>query len=557
MPLGWEIPAICALLTLVTAAVYFSLASYPFINLDDTIYVSENPHVQAGVSWQTITWAMTTGDTGNWHPLTWLSHALDCQLYGLDAGAHHVTSLVIHVVNVLLLFLLLARATGMTGRSALVAALFALHPLNVESVAWIAERKNVLSMLFFLLALGAYGWYVQRPTWKRYCLVALLFAMGLASKPMIITLPCNLFLLDYWPLGRIRGWTTPSSVLPVTQLQWPRLAVEKLPLLLLSAGSAVVTVIVQRAGTFIGPLGILPLHIRAENAVYSYALYLAKIFWPSELALYYPHPLDTLTIWQITLALVLLAAVTVFGWKQHARHGYLLSGWLWFLGTLVPVIGIIQVGGQGMADRYAYLPGIGVFLMLVWGGADFIEAKSLNSRAAVAVAIAALAGLLFVTLRQVGYWESSDRLWTHTLEDTHNNFIADDIYGHLLLKEGRPEAVDYIEHVTELAPTVPYRAHAHAVLSFAYSRMEDYAHAREQLRIALSLDPYEVHKMLRELSATIAQSGDPLLFWRLGLLYEEADQFPEARAAYQKALELNPQFSPARTALEALNTNQH
>src|SRR5271165_2922733 len=304
-PHRWTLAA-CILLAVTTLLLYSPVARHPFTNFDDPDYVTQNPHVQTGLSRQTMAWAWTTTEQANWHPLAWISHALDCQLYGMNAGGHHLTSVLWHVLNAVLLFLLLARVTGSTARSALVAALFAVHPLNVESVAWIAERKSVLSMFFFLLALGAYGWYARRPDGKRYVAVAVLFGLGLASKPMVITLPCVLLLLDYWPLGRVRGWTKPSPAFPVPQTTWTQLVAEKAPLLLLSLASAFMTVIV--------PLGHLHFVYRAENALYSYAMYVIKVFWPVHLAVLYPHPLDKLTFAQVVVSALFLIAVSAFVW---------------------------------------------------------------------------------------------------------------------------------------------------------------------------------------------------------------------------------------------------
>jgi hypothetical protein len=316
--------AICLLLAVATFALYSPAIGHPFIfEYDDSCYVINNSHVQAGVAWKTIAWALASMRCGNWHPLTWLSHALDCQLFGMNPHGHHVTNVLLHVLNVVLLFLLLAWATGALGRSALVAALFASHPFNVESVVWIAERKNVLSTLFFLLALGAYGWYARKPNAKRYLTVAALFVLGLASKPMVITLPFVLLLLDFWPLGRIQGWSSPSrpglgnddkdslSISPgpaiafqVPQFRFSRLVLEKLPLLAFSAAAAVVTILAQRSHKFMHLE--LPVTVRLENAIYAYAMYVWKAFWPARLTVFYPHPWDTLALCRIGSAILAL-----------------------------------------------------------------------------------------------------------------------------------------------------------------------------------------------------------------------------------------------------------
>jgi len=376
------------LLAVATAAVYSPVVHHPFIEYDDPIYVSNNLHVQAGLTWKTFTWAWTTTEAENWHPLTWLSHSLDCQLYELNPAGHHLSSVLLHVLNVLLLFLLLARVTGATGRSLLVAACFALHPINVESVAWVAERKNLLSTLLFLLALGAYGWYARLPNIRRYLVVAVLFALGLTAKPMVITLPFVLLLLDLWPLQRSQGWNrlasplrpqtrknrrkrleavateNASSRFPASQATFSRLVLEKLPLLVFCAGSAVITVIAQQTAA-LRTVAKFPLDTRLENAICAYAMYVCKAFWPARLTIFYPHPGSSLEAWKVWLAALFLMVVSALVWKQRLRRGYLVTGWLWYLGTLVPVIGLVQVGDQAMADRYGYIPLIGIFVMAV------------------------------------------------------------------------------------------------------------------------------------------------------------------------------------------------
>ena len=354
------------LLVVVTLALYYPIRHLPFINYDDDLYVTENVTVQSGFSWDTVQWAFTTYHASNWHPLTWLSHALDFQLFGLDPAGPHLINLLLHVLNVVLLFWVLLRATGFAGRSAMVAALFALHPINVQSVAWVAERKNLLSMLFFLLALGAYRWYAREPRISRYVVVGVLFALGLMAKPQIITLPLVLLLWDYWPLKRMvaaADWnadSTRSSDNSFSRLLW-----EKIPLFAISAASAVIT---MRAHSASG-IRWLPISLRVANAIISYAQYVKLAFWPSHLALFYPHPLVALRTWTVLAAFLFLAAVT---WvvTEDRRRGYPLVGWFWFLITMLPMIGIVQVGAQAMADRYAYLPLIGLFIMFSWGIAE-------------------------------------------------------------------------------------------------------------------------------------------------------------------------------------------
>ncbi|MGA8428615.1 MAG: tetratricopeptide repeat protein [Candidatus Sulfotelmatobacter sp.] len=404
----------CILLATATIALYSPVIGHSFIVLDESEYVTANSHIHNGLGWPTIKWAFTSYEAANWHPLTWLSHALDYQLFALNPAGHHLDSVLIHALNAVLLFLLLGWVTKRTGPSLLVAALFAVHPINVESVAWIAERKNVLSTLFFLLAVFAYAWYAQRPDWRRYILMAALFAAGLMAKPMVITLPFVLLLLDYWPLRRMplepiqRG---AASANHPPQSAFSRLILEKIPLLFLSAGSAWLTLQAQRQA--IRTIADLPLSIRIENAVVAYGLYLWKMLWPAHLA-FYPHS-PTLPAWQWILWGLVLTGMTVVV-VVFRRKRYLPVGWFWFLGTLIPVIGLVQVGEYAMADRYAYLPLIGIFIMIAWSLSDLADAKRVRTVWRVIPALGILAALGCVTHRQIDYWDSDFDLWSHTLE---------------------------------------------------------------------------------------------------------------------------------------------
>jgi hypothetical protein len=392
-------------LALLTLAAWLPTLRNGFVNLDDGLYVTGNPHVRQGLTRESLAWAMTANVANNWHPLTLLSHLLDVQLFGLDPAGHHATSLLLHLANVLLLFAVLTKMTGAPGRSAAVAALFAVHPAHVESVAWVAERKDMLSALFWLLAMGAYERYARRPSPGRYLLVALAMALGLAAKPMVVTLPFALLLLDVWPLERL-------------QLGWKRLIIEKLPLLALSAASSLITLRYQR--TSLAPLDVLPWSFRLAGAAVSYAAYLGKLLLPRNLAVFYPVPLE-IPAWEILGAVTLLAAITAVSVWKARRAPWLLVGWLWFLGTLVPVIGLVQVGRQAMADRYTYLPSIGLFLAIVWG----IWELAGERRVLLATAAAAVIALLAVgTWRQANYWKDSDALYRHALAVTHGNYLA-------------------------------------------------------------------------------------------------------------------------------------
>src|SRR6202453_2310841 len=425
------------LLVLLTLAFYNPILRNGFTNLDDEVYVLHNTHVRAGLTWDTLKYAFTSFDAGNWHPLTWLSHALDCQLFKLNPAGHHSVNVLIHGGSAILLFLLLESATGLTWPSLMVAALFALHPVNVESVAWAAERKNVLSMLFFLLAMNAYGWYVRRQSIGRYGAVVVLFALGLMAKPEIITLPFVLLLWDYWPLRRMdRGPGTGDLITGEVGPSFLFLVMEKAPLFLLSAASAVVTYLAQRNGETMRKLAA---PWRLGNAVVACVRYIGKAFWPTRLAVLYPHPGHSLPVWQIVASAIGLVAVTALFVHWRNRR-YLLVGWLWFLGTLVPVIGIVQVGVQAMADRYAYLPYIGLFVCVVWGVAEIARERKVPAAAVIVSAILVLASLRVVSRRQIGYWHDSESLWRHTLSVTSDqNYIAHDGLAKALALEGRSD----------------------------------------------------------------------------------------------------------------------
>jgi protein O-mannosyl-transferase len=590
-----RLPAVlCFLLAAVTLILYSPVGRHPFVDYDDQSYVFQNDHVKAGLTWDTLTWAMTATDYSNWHPLTWISHALDFQLFGLNAGAHHWTSVIIHALNAMLLFLLLWRVTGATWKSLMVAALFALHPLNVESVAWIAERKNVLCSFFFLLALGAYGWYarepdVRRENVRRYLVVALMFILGLAAKPMVITLPFVLMLLDLWPLRRIAGWGEPSAAFPVPQRPLSRLVLEKLPLLALSAGSAIITMVAQTVSEV--PTQALPIGVRLETSFYAYAMYLWKAIWPAHLAAVYPHPGRGLPLWQLFLGGLIVVIGLIVAWQQRLTRPYFTVGWLWYLGTAVPIIGIIQVGIQVIADRYAYIPLIGIFVIAGW------EASALADRARLGVApraVAAsliLAALAFTTFRQIGYWQSTVDLWTHALQVTENNSIAENFLANELFSLGRyqegmahlrtyvglepldpsaharvgadyedhgrlPEAIhEYetairAEQVLEAAgqPGLPadMLAMTYVNLGLSYAQSGDAAKAQASMKQAMVIDGDAVVRMASGLARYLPTHPSAQGYIRLGLLLTQLGQQQEAQQAFAQAQKLDPRLaSPA------------
>ncbi len=417
----------CILLAGVTIGLYSPVLAHSFLVWDDHDYITANPHVHGGLAWNTVKWAFTSTEAANWHPLTWLSHALDYQLFGMNAAGHHFDSVLLHAVNVVLLFLVLGWITGRVGPSFMVAALFAVHPINVESVAWVAERKNVLSTLFFILAVAAYAWYSCRPDWRRYLLVVGMFAAGLMAKPMVITLPFVLLLLDYWPLERMTldnasgaasSSSSPSFSFGAPRRSLLRLVVEKIPVFVLSAASAWITMKAQRGA--VRNFEEFPLAIRVQNAVVAYGLYLWKMLWPERLA-FYPHTVDALPAWQWILSAIVLIGITALV-IMFRSHRYLPVGWFWFMGMLIPVLGLVQVGEAAMADRYAYVPLIGIFIMIVWGVADWAQAKKVHTAWLLVPSFCALVALGFASVRQMRYWGSDYDVWAHSLEVAENPF---------------------------------------------------------------------------------------------------------------------------------------
>jgi hypothetical protein len=454
---SWKQNVLLALLLAVaTLAVYSRVNAFPFVNYDDTIYVTQNAKVQAGLTWETVRWAFTTYRVGTWHPVTWLSHALDCQWFDLDPAGPHDVNLALHVANVVLLFWILQRATRFIGRSFMVAALFALHPINVESVVWIAERKNALSMLFFLLGLAAYGWYVAKPKAGRYVIVAVAFALGLMAKPQVITFPFVLLLWDYWPLRRaLLPDPAISSASNAALRNFGRLVAEKIPLFVLAGISAALTMSAQRAD---GNKTWYPLALRVEYAIVSYVQYLGEALWPVRLAAFYPHP-DAVSAALTVGALLLLVLITALAIAVWQRRPYLLVGWLWFIGTLVPMIGLEGVGyqgKQGIADRYAYLPFIGLFVMVCWLVADWAAEKHLPAVALRVISVVVLSALGVTAYRQVSFWQDNVTLWTHALAVTNGNFLAENNLGKALINEGRAdEGVAHFYKAAALYPSDP------------------------------------------------------------------------------------------------------
>jgi protein O-mannosyl-transferase len=434
-----RLPAILAFLLVIgTVAVYWPARQFEFINYDDQDYVYANPTVMKGLTAEGVKWAFTTGFMANWHPLTWLSHMLDCELWGVNSGAHHMMNVVFHAAATVALFFALLRMTRAPGRSAMVAALFALHPLHVGSVAWVAERKDVLSGLFWMLTMWAYVWYTERPGAWRYLLVAVTFALGLMAKSMLVTLPCALLLLDYWPLKRGLRW------------------LEKVPLFALSVAASVVTLIVQRAGGAVYDFAKeLSLGARIANALVAYVSYLGKTLLPENLAVIYPHP-GHWPAWQVVGAAVILVLITMAVIAFAKPRPYLAMGWFWFLGTLVPVIGLVQVGEQYMADRYSYIPLVGIFIALVWWISDVLATVPQRKVAISFAALVVLAMCVVGTRRQLGYWENSVKLFARTLELTTDNPTAQYNLAQALSVRGYlKQSVPHYEEALRVRPNYP------------------------------------------------------------------------------------------------------
>jgi protein O-mannosyl-transferase len=529
------------LLVVATLALYNPASRHPFVNYDDDRYVVLNSHVRAGLVWRTIAWSLTSTEQANWHPLTWLSHALDCQLFHLNPAGHHYTNVLLHALNAVLLFLMLEWTTGFTGRSLMVAALFALHPINVESVAWIAERKNLLSMVFFLLALWSYGWYARQPGLKRYGMVALSFALGLMAKPQVITLPFVLLLWDYWPLGRMfpirEGKGPPQGkvqpAVPPSSFSW--LLLEKIPLFGLAAASAAITMAAQKAGGAVRTVVEYSLPVRLENAIVCYARYVGKAFWPSRLAPLYPHPGDSLAGWQVGGASLFLLAVTLLVLAGRGPR-YLAVGWWWFLGTLVPMIGLVQVGEAAMADRYAYLSFVGLFVMVAWGASDGLEHLHLAPRWLGVPALAALLALAAVAERQLGYWSDNVTLWSHTIQVTGDNFVAQDNLGGALALGGNMDGA--MPHFRTAAKINPLDPVSH--LNLAANEQE---HGNVQKAVSL-------YQTVLGLTSNAVLLGNT--YANLGSAYRSLGDPGEARANYEQALRLTPENGPAWTGLGLL-----
>ncbi|OGP49652.1 MAG: hypothetical protein A2Y79_04990 [Deltaproteobacteria bacterium RBG_13_43_22] len=511
-----------------TLVVYLKVARYQFINFDDGLYVFNNPNVQAPVTLQSFLWAFTTFQAANWHPLTWLSHMLDFQIFGLNAGGHHLTSLFFHLANTVLLFLVLRKMTGGLWQSGTVAALFAIHPLHVESVAQIAERKDVLSTFFCIVTLGAYFYYVKCPGILRYLWVILLFSLGLMAKPMLVTLPFILLLLDFWPLGRFsfgEGIKGQDKLVPLVQKRSKKfsLVLEKVPLLLLSAGSSLVTFYVQQSTGAVNQ--VLSLSPRISNAINSYICYLYKMFWPQNLSFFYVYS-TSLPIWQIIgagLILGLISLGVVWNWR---RYPYLIVGWLWYIGTLVPVIGLVQVGGQAMADRYTYLPLIGIFIMITWGIPDLLVRLPYRNIVLGVMAGVFLPVLIGLSWLQVGYWKNSITLFQHAIKINNQNFKAHDLLGVALTEQGKfDKALFHFQEAKRIRP--------------------GYGPVYNNLGVALEKNGKTDEAVAQYLEALKVQPWAPDVHYNLGMIMLHQGKLQEAVLHFEVALKTNKNYAEA------------
>jgi protein O-mannosyl-transferase len=531
--------AVMALFSLLIFAVYAQLLANDFINYDDQSYVTGNEYVQGGLTFDGIQWAFTTFHSYNWHPLTWLSHMLDVQLYGLNPAGHHLTNVVFHVANSLVLFVLLTRMTGTVWRSVCVAALFAVHPLHLESVAWIAERKDLLSTLFGFLAILAYLKFTRNRTIGRYLPVVALFALSLLAKPMLVTLPFLLLLLDYWPLQRFSPGRSDSALANARWQSFAQLVLEKVPLFALTIASCVVTYLVQSREGAVNYHTSLP--VNSGNAILSYVKYVGKMFWPHPLAVIYPFNPDEINAWNVAGASLFLAGASFVLIRQAQRRPYLAVGWLWYLGTLVPVIGFVRVGDHSIADRYTYLPLVGLFIMVVWGINEVTERLHIKKAVVVGVFLAVITILSSLTIRQETYWLNSITLFEHAVAVTGDNSTAHKMLGlaygaignvEKATSEGRISRMLYFRDLTKINPG-DYAAHY--MLANAYGELNDFDDAVKEYRISIRLN-----------------GNNSKAYNNLGIAYYKEGKIDDARQAFRMAVAIDPANKEASSNLNTM-----
>lgn len=515
---------ICLLLVLATAGVYYQVYSFGFVNYDDGEYVYQNPHIRNGITTATIKWAFTTGYCCFWHPLTWLSHALDRQLFGDNPAGHHITGVIFHIANALLVFWIFKKMTNAIGASAFVAALFALHPLHVESVAWVSERKDVLSTFFWLLTMWAYVRYVRRTSVSRYLLIVLFFVLGMMSKPMLVTLPFVLLLLDYWPLGRFDKARLKTIRFLIT---------EKIPLFAIAFGASIVAYVVQKKGGAIPTGENFAFPIRLANGCISYMQYIIKMIWPTKLAMFYPHPEQDVSVLFAVMSAVILLAVTILVIRFSKGHRYLFTGWFWYIGTLVPVIGLVQVGGHAMADRYTYITLTGLFIIIAWGLPELLSKWRFRE---IVLSIAAIISLTAMGIKaniQTSYWSNSVALFSHAIGVTRNNAEAHCGLGIAYGNLGRHQ--ESIESLKRSISIDPDYADAYYNLGVTFGRLGRWQDAIEAFKQAIKAMPdwAEVH-------------------CSLGEAYVSIGSYQDALETYKQAIRIDPALAKARCGLGAV-----
>jgi Flp pilus assembly protein TadD len=568
---------LATLLALVTVALYWPATGYDFINYDDNLYVTENVHVQNGLSLANIKWAFLNPVADNWHPLTVLSHMLVCQKFGVNPWAHHLVNVLLHALNAVLVFLWLRLATGATWRSLLVAALFAIHPLRIQSVVWVSERKDVLSGFFALLTLIAYTCHAQKVGRGRrqvagdesaatspvtchpsvfYALALLFFAFGLMSKPMLVTLPFVLLLVDYWPLNRMRNAECGMR-------NFKMLLLEKIPFLALAVLDCFITFVVQKRGGSLGVGGILPFDQRCANALVSYCRQMGKLFWPSDLAILYPLP-GHWPLLTVLMAGGLLLGITVFFILKRRHHPFLLVGWLWFCGMLVPVVGIVQTGMQAMADRHTYLPSVGVFILVVWGAAEMTRPWRYRVLALSVVGSAAIISCIAVTQKQIGYWQDSETVFRHALAVTENNYIAHGNLGEALATKGQIDgAIRQFQEAIQIEPDYPDAQNNLGIALGGTGRLDEaidhfqeairyrpnYVEAHHNLGVALGMKGRLDEAIIQYQIVVGFKPDDAEAYNHLGIALASQGRLDEAIQQFRMAIHLRPDDADAQKNL--------
>jgi tetratricopeptide (TPR) repeat protein len=559
---------LCAVLVVATLFSYSQIWTHEFIGYDDDRYVTQNRFVSQGLSWEGVIWAFSSTHASNWHPVTWLSHMLDVELFGMNAGAHHLTNLFFHILNSLLLFTVFRKMTARVWQSAIVALLFALHPLHVESVAWVAERKDVLSTFFWLLTIWSYARFARNPVMVRYLAVVGFFAIGLMAKPMVVTLPFVLLLLDYWPLNRFKaGQTNNHTGKPDLGLALLRLVYEKIPLFVLAGLSCGVTFMAQKKGEALGLLDVHPLTMRVANAVASYVKYIQKLIWPHDLAILYPYP-EVITAGQVLAGCAVLGCITFLAVRYCKRLPWLFVGWFWHVGTLVPVIGLVQVGVQAMADRYTYIPFIGLFLILSWGAPVLIGKWQYKNIALSVITTVIFFVMITTTWTQVSYWKNSIRLFEHALRVTKLNYVIHNNLGfELVLQDQKDQAIKHYKQALRINSEFE-QAHVNlGSVLFSQAKIEE-SFAYYQAVLKVRPEFARVHYNFGVLLLKIGRIDEAIVHFQetlrikpgyaeaynsLGAAMVSKKNIPEAIAHFKAALQIKPTLADARTNLKILS----